>query len=353
MKLSKKYGGLQFFAGTTGTVIFNFDTHIKKITSADGTTWTTSGEMNDISDSQLRVEGETSGPVFTIEFDSGYIINTCEPSSYSSIVSDTTIGITSFATYTITSKAAVASKSYDLSTSTKWSSLSDGEHTVTLRAKASNYGTSNASNSVTVMKGSASYTLEAGTYKWVDSPNIDQRFVEYTEVLIQFSSYGNEYGALTIWLDGEIGLLTYVENGEASNTYFSDSGWVFNNYKTITLSTPQTVSAEFYEWAITGGNLVKQESETWVLNTFLNNSAVDFSVDIVSNGVNYSRIDRNYLSLAGEVLENNLNYYEPQTEVYNNDSWTNTAYRTITFSTPPSGDLLTWLQANGTKQGGE
>ena len=30
MKLSKKYGGLQFFAGTTGTVIFNFDTHIKK-----------------------------------------------------------------------------------------------------------------------------------------------------------------------------------------------------------------------------------------------------------------------------------------------------------------------------------
>ena len=30
--------------------------------------------------------------------------------------------------------------------------------------------------------------------------------------------------------------------------------------------------------------------------------------------------------------------------------WTNEAYRTITFENAPTGDLLTWLQANGTKQ---
>lgn len=33
-------------------------------------------------------------------------------------------------------------------------------------------------------------------------------------------------------------------------------------------------------------------------------------------------------------------------------TWANQAYRTITFSTAPTGTLLTWLQANGTKQGG-
>lgn len=47
------------------------------------------------------------------------------------------------------------SKSYDLSTSSKWANLVDGEHTVTIKSKASNYGTSNFSNSVTVTKGSA------------------------------------------------------------------------------------------------------------------------------------------------------------------------------------------------------
>mgnify|MGYP002672554163 CR=1 FL=1 len=32
--------------------------------------------------------------------------------------------------------------------------------------------------------------------------------------------------------------------------------------------------------------------------------------------------------------------------------WTDTAFKTWVFSTAPTGDLLTWLQSNGTKQGG-
>nr|DAR08742.1 MAG TPA: hypothetical protein [Caudoviricetes sp.] len=47
------------------------------------------------------------------------------------------------------------SKSYDLSTSTKWANLADGEHTIKLRAKGAGYGTSSFSNSVTVTKGNA------------------------------------------------------------------------------------------------------------------------------------------------------------------------------------------------------
>lgn len=31
-------------------------------------------------------------------------------------------------------------------------------------------------------------------------------------------------------------------------------------------------------------------------------------------------------------------------------SWTKEVYRTITFDTPPTGDLLTWLKANATPQ---
>lgn len=47
------------------------------------------------------------------------------------------------------------SKSYDLSTSTKWANLADGDHVIKLRAKGVGYGSSSFSNSVTVTKGSA------------------------------------------------------------------------------------------------------------------------------------------------------------------------------------------------------
>lgn len=51
------------------------------------------------------------------------------------------------------------SKSYDLSTSSKWANLADGEHTVKIKAKGSGYGTSSFSNSVTVTKGATGYTV--------------------------------------------------------------------------------------------------------------------------------------------------------------------------------------------------
>lgn len=46
------------------------------------------------------------------------------------------------------------SKSYDLSTSTKWANLADGDHVVKLRAKGTGFGSSSFSNSVTVKKSS-------------------------------------------------------------------------------------------------------------------------------------------------------------------------------------------------------
>jgi len=32
------------------------------------------------------------------------------------------------------------------------------------------------------------------------------------------------------------------------------------------------------------------------------------------------------------------------------NGWTDEKYRTVTFLEPPTGDLLTWLQANAVKQ---
>lgn len=230
---------------------------------------------------------------------------------------------------------------------------------------------SNPTGSVTVSAVcvAATYTLEAGTYKWVDSPNLayfNLSLHEKKVFTLAFAStyngtditnysyviiYANgddeptllelQYGYTNIPIDDEVNVV--YSGGDDPNA----TGWAYDLEKTITLSTPQTVSAEFYNWAITGGNLVKQEGETWVLNEMLNVSTLDsdFTVVFVSNGVSYSSING-----QGSGLD-----YDSTTVYYDDGPsgfvWVDQAYRTITFDEPVTDTtLLTWLQANGTKQ---
>lgn len=91
-------------------------------------------------------------------------------------------------------------------------------------------------------------------------------------------------------------------------------------------------------------------TETWVLNNlfqFENSQWTTLSASFTSNGQSFSSITYHYAPTAFMYI-----YYD-NTWVYDNDDhagWANEAYRTITFNTAPTGDLLTWLQANGTKQ---
>ena len=87
--------------------------------------------------------------------------------------------------------------------------------------------------------------------------------------------------------------------------------------------------------------------ETWVLNSAADHpgsdqDAVIFNVDFTSNGLSFSSI----------VLSTNLRtqiVYD-STTVKMLGRWASEAYRKLTFDTPPTGALLTWLQANGVKQ---
>ena len=59
-------------------------------------------------------------------------------------------------------------KSYDLSTSSKWSALSDGEHTVQIVAKAVGYRDSEPSAAVTVTKTAAmpAFQIDLSKIAW-------------------------------------------------------------------------------------------------------------------------------------------------------------------------------------------
>ena len=100
------------------------------------------------------------------------------------------------------------------------------------------------------------YTLEAGTYKWQDNPNVNSVSIE--DMTLHFmSNNGENYSS--IYINGTDGPneIWYFDQ-EPLSVYFDNAWDSSGNFQTITLSTAQTVSADFYNWAITGGNLVKQ-----------------------------------------------------------------------------------------------
>ena len=63
-----------------------------------------------------------------------------------------------------------------------------------------------------------------------------------------------------------------------------------------------------------------------------------------SNSTNFQKIE-----VRGNFFPGSGIYYDA-INVWNANGLVNEAYRTITFFEPPTGDLLTWLQANAVKQ---
>lgn len=127
---------------------------------------------------------------------------------------------------------------------------------------------------------STTYILKAGTYKWVDSPTLQALS---TDTPLEFRSYERDFSRMRI---ASSFIFYFVELTRF--TAYTSSGWSPSAYQTIVLSTDQQVSQEFYDWAITGGNLVKQHTLT-------------FS-GIGTVTVNGKTVTSGYLLEAGDVI---------------------------------------------------
>ena len=89
--------------------------------------------------------------------------------------------------------------------------------------------------------------------------------------------------------------------------------------------------------------------ETWLLNEQVDaTTLLTTQVNFTSNNTQYTYI----VARKGYIAYSNSEEWNDTNMVYDTVSWSDPAYRTITFETAPTGELLTWLQANGTKQGG-
>ena len=119
-----------------------------------------------------------------------------------------------------------------------------------------------------------------------------------------------------------------------------------------TLSFDEVENAEEYEVFVDNasiGSYQVSKGETWVLNAnpTLIQSAKQFDISFTSNNNSYT-----YLKFGEDSIGIAQALYYGTTQVYEdgNNAWTNDAYKTITFETAPTSDLLTWLQANGVKK---
>ena len=122
-----------------------------------------------------------------------------------------------------------------------------------------------------------------------------------------------------------------------------------------TLTFDEVANATSYEVFVDNvsiGTHTIQTTETWLLNETLSGTLAKTPIKFYSNNTWYSISVEPFVS--GTTL---LYYYESvegeedtYDEVYSNGTWQNKAYRTITFEKSPTGELLTWLQANGVKQ---
>lgn len=178
-----------------------------------------------------------------------------------------------------TKQSSTPRLSVDVSTLAGWANLSAGEKSITIVAKASGFKDSAPSAAVQVTKAASTKTLAAGTYKFIDAPDVSM-FTYPTGVFsdFNFTSNGKTFTRLVVRSDASIYsscdiLYIPVPSGWhdvggvkfpkafAWGGYDEDYTWIdVSAYQTITLATDQQVSADFYEWAITGGNLVAQPS---------------------------------------------------------------------------------------------
>lgn len=149
----------------------------------------------------------------------------------------------------------------------------------------------------------------------------------------------------------------YIENNVQTSirTHNGVSSGTISN-SDVTVSNDNQNSTTIYDFTLT---FKQQEStgETWVLNSTI--AAPSNSID---ENINFLCVDtsQNFIRILVESEGKgvHLEYFAQGdsstsgTGVLTGGTEVATKYRTLTFETAPTGALLTWLQANGTKQGG-
>lgn len=405
---------LQRFAPAIVFITINFDSHISKVTYR-GVEWTASGQ----SQQTAIVDGSTG--VFTVTLDSGYVLDTVTLGSdfdntTLSAKTDTSFsllfGNTSGGTITITSKQSSSStKLIKIKFKDTLTFTSDQIFDITFKSNNQNFtqflgqygkGFTLSYNStavydfingwttpfniieidptqinfnafITAMKDNIDgVELEAGTYKWNDSPsNVLEDTSGSLTGEFSFTSNGKNLSSIGVEDVGS-NQVTISYTGVDFNGYaLNEVGWTNYAYKTITTTENQYVDYDFYNYAILGNQLVKhgstptykfkhwkksnvkineQSTETWLFNSPMTDTSTNKEINITftSNGETFTK-------LAIRLNKGIMNYVKSDGTSVGayEDGWAgNPQYQTITVDTRQANyqELRTFLNSNASIQ---
>ena len=199
-------------------------------------------------------------------------------------------------------------------------------------------------------------TIPSGTYVASTAYLYASSVGDYS---LNFISNSNSYSQMR-FVQNIDGIDVYYDNTKVCYTNVEgDRYWTNNNYKTVKLETDQTVSAEFGTWF--NSNFTKQpdtvtiEAGTYVANTDIDTSLqfTDIELSFTSNNTNYAYMT---VGIYADPFFTELVYIKDNHNAniaYNaNTQWTNTAYKTITISTPQSvsPEFREWFNSNFEKE---
>lgn len=94
-------------------------------------------------------------------------------------------------------------------------------------------------------------------------------------------------------------------------------------------------------------------AETWVINSDATGEFATTQIAFTSNGQKFTSIAAVYDDSGTFMILRYDNNEVAGWDIYGGGAgfeFDNDAYRKLTFDTPPTGALLTWLQANATRQ---
>ena len=168
-----------------------------------------------------------------------------------------------------------------------------------------------------------------------------------------FTSNGETFSLMKTTTDGR--LRFYGASGNYMDVY-ANNAWVtgIGDYKNVTFFEAQVDL--FRAWLESNATRQVVDSggakETWVIKSDATGVFATTQIAFTSNGQKFTSIGADYDAGSfvilrydnGEVAGYDTAVGDLVYEFYND------AYRKLTFDAPPTGDLLTWLQANATRQ---
>lgn len=292
-------------------VTINFDSNISKVVymGSGDYTWTTSGET---------LSGfDWSGP-FGVTLNAGYVIDSITTNNVTTVKSQTDTTFTIDDNFRTTAIITITSKQSTPQPTLTFKHFFDagtiGSGTVKFRHYSQ---TEPLPQLATPQNVSASGT----TVSWRTVENATSY-----EILVGGSSFGTvsttsvDLSTLSGWAS--------LTDGNYSVTVVAKADGYADSEPSAAVSVEKAASGE-----------------TWVINENPNASTLpNTSINFTSNEMSFSSI--RYFSSE----DNPAAILYGNTYAWSMGVWINEGFRTITFETAPTGNLLTWLQANATKQ---